>query len=77
MMEEKYKKMEEVTKDTMFSLYDYLHKAAGLDLGKRVAKAASLAKEKLGTREISNPKYTGKVYLYRKEFLDKFFRNEQ
>jgi hypothetical protein len=56
------------------SLYDYLGKAAGNELGKEVASAASKAGVKLETREVDNPKYTGKVYLYPKDFLDVHFR---
>ena len=56
------------------SLYDYLGKAAGNELGKEVAAAASKAGIKLQTREVDNPKYTGIVYLYPKDFLDFHFR---
>jgi len=56
------------------SLYDYLGKAAGNELGKEVAAAASKADIKLQTREIDNPKYAGIVYLYPKDFLDFYFR---
>jgi hypothetical protein len=56
------------------SLYDYLGKAAGEKLGKEVASAASREGIKLETREVSNPKYTGIVYLYPKDFLEFYFR---
>jgi len=56
------------------SLYDYLGHAAGKELGKEVATAAMEAGIKLETREIDNPKYTGIVYLYPKNFLDFYFR---
>ena len=56
------------------SLYDYLGKAAGNELGKEVAAAASKAGIKLQTREVDNPKYTGIVYLYPNDFLDFYFR---
>jgi hypothetical protein len=59
---------------TYLSLYDYLGKAAGEELGKKVADAASKIGLKLETREISNPKYTGKVLLYPKDFLEGFFQ---
>ena len=59
---------------TYLSLYDYLGKAAGEELGKKVADAASKIKLKLEVREISNPKYTGKVLLYPKDFLEAFFQ---
>jgi hypothetical protein len=56
------------------SLYDYLGRAAGNDLGKEVADAASKAGIKLQTREVSNPKYTGTVLLYPRDFLELYFR---
>ena len=56
------------------SLYDYLGKAAGEKLGKEVASAASRGGIKLETREVSNPKYTGTVLLYPKDFLEFYFR---
>jgi hypothetical protein len=59
------------------SLYDYLGKAAGEKLGKEVASAASRGDIKLETREISNPKYTGTVLLYPKDFLEFYFREPE
>jgi len=58
----------------MLSLYDYLGKAAGEELGKEVWAAAAEANVPTQLREISNPKYTGKVTLYPKDFLDFYFR---
>ena len=59
--------------DATFSLYDYLGEKAGLELGKDVYKAALREKEPVGVREISNKAYTGKVMLYRKQFLKEYF----
>ena len=56
------------------SLYDYLGHAAGKELGKEVVTAATQAGIRLEKREIDNPKYTGIVYLYPKDFLDFHFR---
>jgi len=56
------------------SLYDYLGHAAGKELGKEVAAAAIQAGIRLETREVDNPKYTGIVHLYPKNFLDFYFR---
>jgi hypothetical protein len=56
------------------SLYDYLGKPAGKELGGEVAQAAYHGGIKPQEREISNPKYTGKVHLYPKDFLDFYFR---
>jgi hypothetical protein len=59
--------------DATFSLYDYLGQKAGPALGEDVYKAALREKEPVGVREISNKAYTGKVMLYRKEFLKEYF----
>jgi hypothetical protein len=58
------------------SLYEYLGKAAGNDLGREVASAAYQAGVKTQEREISNPKYTGKVHLYPKDFLNFILENQ-
>ena len=58
----------------MISLYDYLGRAAGPDLGKQVATAAAKAGVKHEIREVSNIKYTGPIMLYPKSFLDLYFR---
>ena len=63
--------------DEMLSLYDYLGKAAGMELGAAVCKVAVESKEKIEEREVENPKYKGKVHLYRKEFLDLYFQNNK
>lgn len=57
----------------MLSLFDYLGKAAGSQLGKQVAEYAKMKEVKCETRFVSNPKYSGKVMLYTKEFLDEYF----
>lgn len=55
------------------SLYDFLGKPAGGKLGEEVFKASKRHKIPTKIREISNPKYTGKVMLYPKEFLSSYF----
>jgi hypothetical protein len=67
--------MTENTLPYMMSLYDYLGRAAGTELGKQVCDTAIKLKETIKEREISNSKYTGKVHLYRREFLDDYFGN--
>ena len=57
----------------MISLYDYLGHAAGSDLGKQVAIAASKAGIKSEIREVSHVGYRGPIMLYPKTFLDNFF----
>ena len=61
----------------MLSLYDYLGYAAGEKLGKEVAEVAIKSQVKIETREISNPKYTGKVMLYPENFLNEYFESKQ
>jgi hypothetical protein len=56
------------------SLYDYLKKAAGEELGLEVAAEARKQGIKTQTRQISNPKFTGEVLLYPKDFLEFYFR---
>ena len=56
------------------SLYDYLGRAAGSELGQEVANAARKAGVKGEIREVSNPKYRGPVMLWPKAFLDLYFK---
>ena len=57
----------------MISLYDYLGRAAGPDLGKAVATAAARKKVKFKTRHVEQGGYSGDVMLYPKTFLDEYF----
>lgn len=61
----------------LISLYDYLGYAAGTELGKEVATAATKAKEKIGKRFVTNTRYKGEVMLYRREFLKEYFTAKQ
>lgn len=61
----------------MLSLYDYLGHAAGSDLGKKVAETAQEKNINYETKEVSNSRYTGKVMIYPKSFLDEYFGNNQ
>lgn len=63
--------------NNMMSLYDYLGYAAGQELGGKVCKAAIALKEPIQEREITNTRYKGKVHLYRREFLEEYFKNKQ
>jgi len=56
------------------SLFDYLGKAAGVPLGTAVYQAARRARSPIAIREVSTRKYTGKIVLYTKEFLDDYFK---
>ena len=58
----------------MLSLYDYLGKAAGRELGTQVYKAAFSQKIKVTEKHVSNPAYSGKILMYPKSFLDEYFK---
>jgi hypothetical protein len=66
-----------MSENKMLSLFDYLGYPAGNELGEQVAKYAKLRKVKTSTRYVSNPKYTGNVMMYTKEFLDEYFQAKQ
>ena len=59
----------------MMSLYDYLGRAAGPELGQQVAQAATRKspKVKFSTRFVEQGGYKGDVMLYPKWFLDEYF----
>jgi hypothetical protein len=57
----------------MKSLYEYLGRAAGSELGKAVATAATRAKVKIDSHEVSNSKYTGTILKYPVSFLNEYF----
>lgn len=61
----------------MLSLYDYLKKPAGGELGRKVAEAAMKEKILIGSKQVSNPKYKGEILMYPKEWLDKYFEVKQ
>ena len=68
--------MEKELKPYMMSLFEYLGYAAGTETGKEVYSTANKLRETISTQNVSNPKYTGKVMLYRREFLDEYFGNK-
>lgn len=59
----------------MKSLFDYLGRAAGKQLGLEVALDARQQKTQIETRQVSNPVYSGNVNLYTEDFLLSFFNN--
>jgi hypothetical protein len=63
-------------KPYMMSLYDYLGRAAGKQLGAEVNNVAVKLKETIHERHIENPAYKGTVHLYRREFLDEYFKKK-
>ena len=52
----------------MISVYDYLGRAGGKELGGKVAASAASMGIKLQTRYVSNSVYKGNVMLYQKAF---------
>ena len=61
----------------MLSLYDYLGRAAGSKLGKKVADYATIRKQKYQVKNIENPAYQGEIMMYSREFLDEYFKVEK
>jgi len=59
------------------SLYDYLGRAAGPELGWSVAKFAHQNNQPVKTRLVENPVYTGKINLYDENFLKEYFNHPQ
>jgi hypothetical protein len=59
------------------SLYEYLGHAAGSDLGKEVAAAASAEKVRIAVKYVQNPKYKGEIMMYPIDWLDYYFSNKK
>tara|TARA_R110002020_G_scaffold136857_2_gene305484 strand:- start:197 stop:409 length:213 start_codon:yes stop_codon:yes gene_type:complete len=59
-----------------YSLYEYLGRAAGSDLGAKVNEVATQTKHPFVTQQVSNHVYEGEVFCYTKEFLDEYFKNK-
>ena len=64
---------DEKSKPEMMSLYQYLGKAAGPELGSKVYTYASSRKIPVQTRFVETKTYVGKVMLYPKVFLQEYF----
>jgi hypothetical protein len=69
-----YKKREKITME-MISLFDYLGRKAGPELGLKVATAAGKAGVMTETRKLNHKGWDGNVNLYPKTFLDLYFKN--
>ena len=63
--------------EEMLSLFDYLGKPAGSELGKQVAAAAAVDKIKFNTKYVSNPKYKGDILMYPIDWLDYYFSKKE
>jgi hypothetical protein len=58
------------------SLYEFLGRAAGSNLGLKIHQIASRNGITIGERNVSNRKYTGKIKTYPKSFLVGFFSDK-
>lgn len=58
------------------SLYEYLGKAAGPSLGEEINKIAIATKQPFVRQDVDNPKFTGKVFCYTREFLDEIINTK-
>ena len=61
----------------MMSLFDYLGRPAGGELGKQVYDAAYNLKVPVETRYVKTKTYTGDVMLYPEAFLKEYFEMKQ
>ncbi len=61
----------------MMSLYDYLGRAAGPELGASVWQAAKAAKVEVTERHVNTNRYTGKILVYPKYFLQEYFNKSK
>ena len=57
----------------MISLFHYLKKPAGPELGKQVALAAMNEKIHIESKQVSTPKYKGNILMYPKSWLNNYF----
>ena len=60
-----------------YSLYEYLGRAAGRDLGTQVNKVATKTKQPFITQRVSNSTYDGEVFCYTEEFLNEYFKKQK
>ncbi len=61
----------------VLSLFDYLGRPAGSELGNKVNKEAKRRGVSYRTKQITTPKYKGDVHCYPRTFLDLYFENRQ
>lgn len=61
-------------KEEFISLFDFLGKPAGGELGKKVFEEAKKQKQRTSIKQIETKNYTGNIVLYKREFLDEYFK---
>lgn len=66
-----------MNKDIYYTLYEWLGRAAGDELGLRVSIKAKEVGIKLGSKYIDHKGYKGEVRTYPKDFLEKYFSEEK
>lgn len=59
------------------SLFNYLGTPAGKNEGYAVATAAHKAKEPIVTKMVTTKKYSGPVNMFRRTFLDEYYKKPQ
>jgi len=62
--------------EDFLSLYDYLGRPAGKQLGKEVRAEAKKQNQEVQTRDIHAGRYHGKVTMYNRAFLDQYFKEK-
>lgn len=62
--------------ETMLSLYEYLGRAAGSELGKQVIQKAIQQQVKVTSHQVSNVKYQGRILKYPISFLKEYFNSK-
>ena len=60
-----------------YSLYEYLGKAAGPDLGTKVNAAAIDKRQPIIKQQVDNPVFKGEVICYTKNFLNGYFGKDE
>lgn len=63
--------------EKFLSLYDYLGKAAGSELGKQVEAAARATGIPVQYKDVQNKTYTGKINMYPENWLIGYFSTGQ
>jgi len=61
--------------ERFLSLYDYLKRPAGRELGIQVSHAAQEANIPIQNKSVSNPTYSGPIQMYPESWLDSYFGN--
>ena len=65
--------MKIVNGEEYYSLYEYLGRPAGSNLGDEVNKVAIRQNQRYVTQEVDMSRYKGEVFCYTKKFLKEYF----